>query len=111
MRLLRIRLIEMVKGMGLLAVCVVGVPLLILYGLLWLACAGLIFVAGAAVLVAPIWLAVWGWDMNHWLGMFIIACYALAYLGWKVMGERLTDEFRARGWLRTRAPNKSRPSN
>lgn len=111
MRKLRNRLTELVKGMEFFAVCVVGLPLLLLYGIVWLVCAGLIFVAGAAVVSAPIVLAVWGWDKSRWLGAFIIACYIVLYLGWRLFGEQILSDLRARGWLRTRGAKRQQSSN
>lgn len=92
----------MVKGMGFLAICIVGLPLLLLYGIVWLICAGLIFVACAALICLPIVLVAWGWDKSHWLGAFIVACYVIAFLVWKMVGDHVKSEWYARGWWVTR---------
>lgn len=110
MRQLRIRLTDMVKGMGLLALCLVGIPLLILYGLYWLLSRSFLMMAGLVLVFSPVFLFFGAWFWNHWAGALVIAIYIILYLSWKLVGDQVTAALRARGWIRARGVKRPQSS-
>lgn len=110
MRQLRIRLIEMVKGMGFLALCVVGLPLLILYGLYWFLSRSFLMVGGLVLVFSPVFLFFGAWFWNRWAGAFVIAIYIILFLSWKLVGDQVMAALRARGWIRARGVKRQQSS-
>ena len=102
MRQLRTRLVEIVKGMGFVTLLIVGIPLVLLYLAYWLLSRTLLMIGMLVALTTPFALAYWGWANNRWLGAFIVACYAIAFLVWKKVGDDVKSAWYARGWWVTR---------